>query len=236
MEHSVKPIPRTTAPSPSERPLAKVIGLTGGIAAGKSTIAQMLADLGAEVIDADQIAHEVLESPGVCAILRREWGESVFGSDGHPDRAGIAERVFRNPDELKALNGWVHPPTCKEVRARLDRALRDNPGRFVVIDAPLLVEAELDRRCDVVLFVEADPKVRNARTKAARGWGPDEIARREAAQDTLSEKRRRANVIIDNNGSREETLAQVKRCFQQWTESVPARNTRTLPSGGRTDG
>lgn len=233
MDDSTKP---NLNPSAADRPGPLVIGLTGGIASGKSTVAAMLDGLGAEVIDADRIARDVLDSPEVCEKLRRHWGESVFGDDGHPDRARIAESVFRDPEKLKELNGWVHPQTREQMRARLDRALRRGERGLVVIDAPLLLERELDRWCDVMVFVEADTTLRAARAQSARGWNAEEVARRETAQVQLLEKRTRADVIIENNGSREKTLAQVKQWFRQWTQPESSQSPQPLHSGGNADG
>lgn len=201
-------------------PRARVIGITGGVAAGKSTIARMLASLGAEVIDADEIAHAVLASPRVRERLRANWGEAVFDSHGLPDREKIAAAVFRKPKKLEELNGWVHPPTRREMRARLDRALQTDTTPLVVIDAPLLVEAKLDRWCDTIAFVAAPRSTRAERAGRSRGWDPAEIERREASQNSLHAKRRSADVVIGNYGSTEETFAQVKRLYQQWTQGL----------------
>ena len=180
----------------------------------------MFGELGAVVIDADEIARQVTESPQIRDKLRRHWGKDFLDASGSPDRARIARRAFGDPDKLRELTGWVHPPTLEEMRRRLDEAFRARKARVVVIDAPLLLEAELDRWCDAVVFVEADFARRAARVKKSRGWRDEEIERREASQVSIEKKRRGAHAVVDNNGSMEETLAQVKRLFRRWSGSL----------------
>ena len=224
---------RRSAQAASAAPRPRVIGLTGGIASGKSTIAAMFAQLGAEVIGADEIAHEVLASRDVCEKLRANWGETVFGNDGLPDREKIAAIVFEEPEKLQELNRWVHPPTRREMKARLDRAVGTDAAPLIVIDAPLLVEADLDTWCDAILFVDAGRSERATRATLDRGWDMKEMEKREAFQKSLVAKRRSANVILDNNGLKDETFSQVKRLFRQWTQSPFLQPTG---SGGKEHG
>ena len=197
----------------------KVIGLAGGVAAGKSAVAAMFARLGALVIDADEIAKEMLNTPEVARKAREAWGEDVLDARGAPDRRKVAEIVFRDPAELKRLTGWTHPPTLAEMRARLDRAAADPDTPLIVVDAPLLLEGPSHTWCDAVVFVEADPACREQRAQRARGWSQGEVARREACQAPLDDKRRRADAVVRNDGVEEETFEQVKRLFSQWTRS-----------------
>jgi dephospho-CoA kinase len=213
----------------------KVIGLTGGIASGKSSVAAMFAALGAAVIDADAIAREVLRLPEVAVKLRKSWGHETF-HDGRPDRARIAETAFRDPAKLKELTSWVHPPTLREMRAQLDRALEDRGVPLIVIDAPLLIEADLAPWCDAVVFVDAADPLRLARARADRGWSDDEVLRREAAQAPLAEKRARASVVLDNNGSVEEARAAVAQLFRQWVSDSSSTAASGCPSEGERNG
>ncbi len=201
-----------THPRKPEFPL--VLGLTGGIASGKSTVAGMLGDLGAEVIDADRIAHQALASEAVCRRLG-EWPEDVFDRDGHPDRPKIAKIVFEDRRRLQSLNAMVHPETRRRMRERLEHARRERAVPLIVIDAPLLLEGELDAWCDRLLFVDADRPTRTQRARAARDWDGAEVDRREQAQTSLVEKRRRADIVIDNNGSLERTRTQVEQAFRE---------------------
>jgi dephospho-CoA kinase len=222
----------------------KVIGLTGGIASGKSSVAAIFARLGAAVIDADAIAREVLRSPEIAEKLRKSWGHETF-RDGRPDRARIAQIAFGDPAKLKELTGWVHPPTLREMRAQLDRALADRGVPLIIIDAPLLIEADLAPWCNALIFVDVADPLRLARARADRGWSDDEVLRREAAQASLAEKRARASIVLDNNGSMEDTRAAVARLFRQWVSDPsstaascraqdPARSG--CPSGGERNG
>jgi dephospho-CoA kinase len=195
----------------------KVIGVAGGVAAGKSTVAGMFARLGAVVIDADEIAKEMLKTPEVVRRVREAWGGRALDAGGLPDRRRIAEIVFGNPAELKRLTDWTHPPTLAEMRARLDRAAADPSTPLVVVDAPLLLEGASQSWCDAVVFVEAAPARRETRAQRSRGWTEGEVARREACQAPLDEKRRRADAVVRNDGAEDETFEQVKRLFRQWT-------------------
>jgi dephospho-CoA kinase len=213
----------------------KVIGLTGGIASGKSAVAAMFAELGAAVIDADAIAREVLCSPETAEKLRKSWGDETFHA-GRPDRARIAEIAFRDPAKLKELTGWVHPPTLREMRAQLDRALEDRGVPLIIIDAPLLIEADLAPWCDVLVFVDAADPLRRARARADRGWSDDEVLRREAAQASLAEKRTRVAVVINNNGSVEDTRATVAQLFRQWVSDSSSTAASCCQSEGERNG
>ena len=235
MEDQTTPNPTPTTPSPADRVRPRVIGLLGGVAAGKSLVAEMLGDLGAEVINADRIAREVLGSPEVCEKLRNAWGPEVFNTQGQPDREKIGEIVFGNPEKRLELNAWIHPETRKRMRLQLDGILQ-NENATAVIDAPLLIEANLDSWCDVLLYVDTNIEVREARANAARRWSPGEVLRREAGQKPLQEKRARADIVITNNGSREETFAQVERFFRDWIRPQATNTPPPLSLEGEANG
>lgn len=220
--------------SPARRP--RVIGLAGGVASGKSTVARMFQELGALVIDADAIAHTVLESAPVTEMIRRHWGAEFVSADGRPDRRKIGDVVFRQPARLAELNGWVHPAVREKMKIAMEKGLQDSGISFIIIDAPLLVEAELDAWCDDVLFIEASPSQRNERARARRGWPNQEVERRESTQASLTEKRRRATAVIVNSGSQEETFAQVRRLVQDWMQVSPSNKPQHHLSGGKSNG
>ncbi len=196
-----------------------VVGLLGGVASGKSTAARFFEACGARVIDADRLAHQALEQPEVVEAIRTRWGEEYMNASGKPDRARIAEQVFGDAGRLSELTRWVHPPTLRMIREELKDALAANAAPLIVIDAPLLVEAGIDDWCDRLIFVEADPARRIERVRGERNWSDDELSRREAHQQPEDEKRRRADYVIDNNGSPEETREQVGRLFHELTSS-----------------
>ncbi len=191
-----------------------VIGLLGGVAAGKTLVAQQLARLGAGVLDADRAGHAVLEQPEVIQAIRRRWGPDVLDSRGKVDRNQLAQRVFGNKEELKHLEAITHPKIAQLLQQQA-RQLVQQGASALVLDAPLLLRAGWDRWCDVLVFVDAPEEVRAARA-AARGWSTEQFRRREAAQEPLEEKRRRAHVVIDNSGPPERTREQVEQFWHRW--------------------
>jgi dephospho-CoA kinase len=194
-----------------------IVGVLGGIGAGKSTVTRLFADLGAEVIHADDIAHDVLETPVVREALRARLGEGFLGPGGTVDRKALAARVFENPEELEVLESLIHPRVTERIRSRVEEI---GPGKLIILDVPLLAASPLRRLCDEILFVEADLDTRLKRVEA-RGWAPGELEKREGRQDDLDKKRSLADRIIDNSGTLEETRRQVERLHASWT-SVPA--------------
>jgi dephospho-CoA kinase len=194
-----------------------IVGVLGGIGAGKSTVTRLFADLGAEVIHADDIAHDVLETAVVREALRARLGEGFLGPGGTVDRKALAARVFENPEELEALESLIHPRVTERIRSRVEEI---GPGKLIILDVPLLAASPLRRLCDEILFVEADLDTRLKRVEA-RGWAPGELEKREGRQDDLDKKRSLADRIIDNSGTLEETRRQVERLHASWT-SVPA--------------
>ncbi len=178
-----------------------IIGLCGGIGAGKSQVAAELARQGCRVIASDRLNHEVLRSPGVLETLVLWWGERVRGPDGAPDRDEIAKIVFADRGEKERLEGLVYPLIAQKRAAMIQEVEENSAIRAIVIDSPLLFESNLDRECDYVVFVDASEDQRLRRLQQSRGWNQEELKRRERWQISLSEKRTRADFIVDNNGS-----------------------------------
>ncbi len=192
-----------------------IIGIAGGIGAGKSTVAAILADLGAAVVDADRLNHEELNAPDVLAVLTQWWGDRALGADRRADREAIRRIVRDNPDELRRLEALVHPRIARRSDA-LIRAYQADPGvRAIVWDAPLLFEVGLDQRCDRVLYVEADPDIRRDRLRRGRSWSDQDLQRMENSQKPLDLKKGRADYIVKNNSDRESLRRQVERVFSQ---------------------
>ncbi len=200
----------------STTPRIPVIGLCGGIGAGKSAVAGILADLGCVVSDSDRDAREVLADPEVLEVLRGWWGDDVVGTDGRLDRSRIAGRVFGDDSERARLEGLVHPRLHRLREARFRAAAADT--RALVIDAPLLFEAELDAQCDAVLFIDAPLRRRLDRVVSGRGWDEAELHRREGAQIPLDEKRSRATHVIENHGTAMELEARVRTVLDRILE------------------
>ena len=177
-----------------------LVGLTGNIAAGKSTVARLLAARGATLVDADLLAREAVRpgTPALAAIVGR-WGPGVLSPDGALDRPALRARVFDDPAELEALNAIVHP----EVGRLRDRALaeaRARGDRLVVCDVPLLFERDLAGEFDVVVLVDAPRDLRLERLVHERGLREPEAMAMIAAQMPAELKRARADYVIDNDG------------------------------------
>ncbi len=183
-------------------PRKPIIGLMGGPASGKSFVASLLAELGCGVVDADRLARAALETPAVLTALQARWGEGVLDTQGQADRKAIAARVFEQPQELKWLESILHPQVASR-RAAMHRQFRhDVQVAAIVEDCPLLLETGLDASCDVLVFVDASEELR-AQRAAARGWSPQELARRSAAQAPLDTKRMRADHVVNSSADRE---------------------------------
>jgi len=189
-----------------------IIGLVGGIGAGKSSVARVLQSLGAAVIDSDRLAHEELTSPEVIATLRDWWGDKVCRSD-HVDRRALASIVFNDPAELGRLEKLLYPRIhC--LRERLVAGYNaDRMVRAIVLDAPKLYEAGLGDYCDAVIFVEADWSDRVRRVAASRGWSEEELKRRENLQNSLDTKRTNADYVVINHSSLDQLRTDVERIF-----------------------
>ena len=197
-----------------------ILGILGGIGSGKSTVTRLFAEAGCAVIDADQIAHELLKIPAIKSRIRDRFGDEVIDLAGEVDRQALARRVFDRPAELADLNALVHPPVRDQILEKINahRRQASNPSRspreVLVLDVSLLASSPLSRECDHLLFVDASEALRQSRCES-RGWSPDEISRRENHQAPLAEKRRMARWIIDNNGLLDETRRQVQDVLQK---------------------
>jgi dephospho-CoA kinase len=191
----------------------RVYGLTGGIASGKSTVVRMLRELGAQVLDADVIAREVVEpgTPGLAAVAERFPG--VVGPDGRLDRAKLGARVFGDPAERAALNALLHPLIGQEFLRRT-QALAEAGTERLLYDAPLLIENRLHEAMDGVLLVWVPREVQKARLRARDGLDETAAEARLAAQLPLDEKRALATWVVDNSGERASTQAQVEAVWR----------------------
>jgi dephospho-CoA kinase len=188
------------------------LGLVGGIASGKSQVAQILSDLGAAVIDADRAGHQVLREPEVIAAVKARWGELVLDDKGQVSRRAVARIVFAagNEAERRFLEELTHPKIERLLNEALaDAKAQQPPPRAIVLDAALLFEAGWDKLCDKIVFVDAPRDVRLERA-VVRGWSAEQFAAREAAQMPVGEKRSRADIVIRNTRTLE-SLREVVR-------------------------
>jgi dephospho-CoA kinase len=181
-----------------------VVGLTGNIAAGKSAVAQRLAALGAPIIDADQLARDAV-APGSPALARiaERFGPSVLAKDGSLDRAAMRTIAFADQGARLALNAIVHPEV-ERLRNEAIAALRERGAALVVCDIPLLFEVGLDAKMDKIVLVDAPTELRKARLLRDRGLSDTEADAMIAAQIPSTEKRTRADFVVENVGTRQE--------------------------------
>jgi dephospho-CoA kinase len=200
-----------------------VIGVTGGVASGKSFVARLLGQCGAEVIDVDRLGHEVLRLPDVEVAARQRWGDEIFSTSGQIDRRSLAQKVFaetaQGREELRYLESLTHPRILEFLGRGVEGLLLRGDAAAVVIDAPLLVEAGWNDFCDRVVFVDAPRAVRLARA-IGRGWSEQDFAAREARQESCGVKRQLADLVIDNSGSEESTRARTERAWNELSRPV----------------
>ncbi|MDH3583642.1 MAG: dephospho-CoA kinase [Phycisphaerae bacterium] len=192
-----------------------ILGLAGGIGSGKSTVARLMGELGATVIDADRIAREALERPDVRDRLVEWWGPEILDEQGRADRRKIAAIVFEDVEQRQRLEALVHPIVAEERDGELERAQSDPGVRLIVLDVPLLFEVGLDRTCDRVVFVDVPAETRLARVAATRGWDRSQWQQREKNQWPLDRKRGLADDIITNDSTEAACLDQVRELLHR---------------------
>lgn len=197
-----------------------LVGLTGGIGAGKSTVSARLAARGAVIIDADAITHELQrpDTPVFEAIVER-FGRGVVAADGTLDRPALAALVFNDPDELAALNAIVHPAVGAEMVERL--AAESTTDHVVVLDVPLLVESGRSDMAGTVV-VDVPPEVAIDRLVHQRGVSEEDARARMSRQASREERLARADRVVDNTGNRDDLEAQIDDLWAWMTSLAPA--------------
>lgn len=199
-----------------------LVGLTGNIGSGKSTVAQMLSERGATIIDADVLARRAVElGTGAFEKIVRRWGPQVLAPDGHLDRSALRRIVFADHEQLEELNQIVHPEV-ERLRIRLVDLARKRGDRIVVCDIPLLFERHMTDRFDRIILVDAHRALRLERLVKDRGLRETEAMEMIAAQMPAELKRARADFVIDNDG----TLTQLERRVHDVWLSLLADTTR----------
>ena len=185
-----------------------IIGLTGQIGAGKSTVAKFLGDLGSSIVDADQIGRRVLDTDkAVKRQLVKAFGQGVVTRSGKIDRRAVASAAFASASARRRLNRIVHPPLLKELHRQVRR--QNKSGKIVVIDAALLLEWKLDRKVDFVIVVGASARLRLSRM-VSRGFSKADIRRRMKLQLPWAAYRKRVDIVITNAGSKTELRRAVR--------------------------
>jgi len=200
-----------------------VIGIAGGVASGKSLVADCFQHFGAEILDADRAGHEALKNPDVIESIVSHWGKSVL-KDGKIDRRALGKIVFdptpTGADSLKTLEEITHPLIGKTIRQELDELKSRSDIPAAVLDAPIMFKANWDQLCDKIVFVNADVKVRQKRARE-RGWDTDELEKRESRQTPIEEKQSRSTDFINNSKSKEETYLQARDLWRAWKLKLP---------------
>lgn len=196
------------------------VGLTGGLASGKSTVARMLAERGATVVDADRLVAELYEpgEPGAAKVAEL-FGEAMLDETGAVDRPAVARHIFADREARRRLEAAIHPLVRERFRRIADEAGRSDGGGVVVLEATLLVEAGYGPDFDRIVTVEADESVRLERA-VERGLGEDEARARLEAQGDGAARRAAADVVIDNSGSLEELEARVDELWRELREGA----------------
>src|SRR4051812_14977637 len=206
-----------------------LVGLTGNIASGKSTVAQLLSEHGATIIDADVLARRAVER-GTKAfdLIVRRWGTSVLAPDGHLDRGALRRTVFGNPKELEALNEIVHPQVEQLREQRIDEA-RSRGDRVVVCDIPLLFEKKMVDEFDRIVLVDAPRPLRLERLVSDRGLRETEAMDMIASQMPAELKRARADFVVDNSGTLSALEQRVKEVWSTLLTEVESREHAGVP-------
>lgn len=207
---------------------ALIVGLTGGIGSGKSTVSELLVQRGATLIDADAITRE-LQAPGrpVLAAIVERFGDGVLAEDGSLDRKALADLVFPDPEALAALNAIVHPEVGREIAERLEAARAG--GGIVVLDIPLLVESGRDDLAATVV-VDVEPTVAVERLVQHRGIDREDALARQSRQAGREERLARADWVVENDGDLVDLAAEVDKLWS-WLEDLARSSSSDGPGG-----
>ena len=193
-----------------------IIGMVGGIGAGKTSVAQVMAELGGLIINADAHAREALQREDVRDRLVEVFGEELLTEQGEVNRARLADMIFSDERQRQIVESLVHPVVAARRQALIAQAQADGAVQFVVLDVPLLFEVRLEDECDAIVFVDTDRERRLQRLADTRGWTASELERREKNQIPLDRKREMSDYVIDNNA----TEAEVRRHVQDVVERI----------------
>jgi len=193
----------------------QVIGLTGGIATGKSTVSAIFENAGAVIIDADRIARDIVKKdlPAYREIVKN-FGESVLQTDGEIDRGLLGDIIFNDPQKKQLLNRIVHPHVKKETNRQLMQIEKSDPNAIVILDIPLLIEAEMQNDLSEVIVVYAPEHIQLSRLKQRDHISETEALARIRSQMPIEEKKELATVVIDNSGTLEDTRKQTIEIFK----------------------
>ena len=211
-----RPVPLDHPPSTIHHHPPLVVGLVGGIGAGKSRVAEAFARHGARVISGDALAHAALREPAIKEQVVARWGGRMIDDKGEVRRPVLAEVVFADAGERRALEAMVHPWIKERIRREVEAARTDASVRLIVLDAAVMLEAGWHDVCDRIVFIEAPREARLRRVADQRGWTAREVEAREAAQLPLTAKAAHADHTLDNSATLEHLDRQVDELMRQW--------------------
>lgn len=198
------------------------VGLTGGLACGKSFVGQALRDLGCHLIEADKLGHDVLRRGGAAyADVVQEFGPGIQAEDGSIDRKRLAAEVFGRPDRLAALNRLVHPHVFRMEEKLIEEFARTDPHGITVVEAAILIEAGSYKNYDCLILVECGEKQQIERALKRDHAEREEVLARLSRQMPMAEKRKFADYVIDTSGSKEDTLRQTREVYES-LRRIPA--------------
>ncbi len=195
-----------------------IVGVLGGIASGKSLVTRLLAKMGGEILNADQIAHEILSQEETVREIVSRFGESILADHDRPqvDRKKMAALVFGDSEHHYAarqqLESVLQPRIRRELLHRIERWKSAPTAHFLILDIPLLVEREWHQLCDHILFIDT-PRERRVEFARQRGWTEKQLADREATQMPLHEKQKFASFVLKNNGTEQDLVEQLQKWF-----------------------
>ena len=196
-----------------------IIGILGGIGSGKSTVAACFAELGCVVLDADALAHAILDEPDVVLAMVDRWGPDVLDSDGAIGRGKVAKQVFDSREELDFLNGLIHPRVLERCEAMIQDSQTDPDIRGIVLDMPLLLEVGWEKKCDFLVFVNCSEEKRRERIAKNAKIDIQQLKKRENFQISLDKKKQKAHYVLNNNSDKSDMAEQIARIFSSMTES-----------------
>ncbi len=192
------------------------VGLTGGLASGKTFVARLLEDLGCHVIQADRLGHEVLRRGGEAYDgVIREFGAEILAPDGEVDRKALGKIVFSDPARLATLNSLVHPHVFQRQQEFFDQVARSDAHGIAVVEAAIMIETGSCKRYDRLVLTVCPPEVQIRRFMERDGATEEEARHRLERQMPLEEKRKFADYVIDTSGAKEETARQVRAVYQR---------------------
>jgi len=190
-----------------------IIGILGGIASGKSTVAEQLKVMGCAVIDADGIAKDMLQNPDVRQQIRSAFGDAVFDAAGTVDKQKLAVAIFDSPSAVQTINSIIHPRVMAKTEQLLESYQLDPAVKAVVLDVPLLMEVGWEKRCDKLIFVACDEQKRLERAAQKRLLSEKLLKKRENFQISLDNKRKISHYILSNNENLSELKKQISEIF-----------------------